>query len=314
MGKHIFGPVCSRRLGRSLGIDLLPFKTCTYSCVYCECGATTDLTTQRSEFFPTRDVIGELDLILSKKPELDYITFAGSGEPTLSLSIGPVIAHLKSAYPEYPVAVLTNGSLFQLVEVRRDVAQADLIIPTLTTARQETFQRIHRPAPQLSVETIIRGLIELRREFSGEIWLEVFIVPPLNTTDEELAGLRDAIHRIRPDRIQLNTVDRPPAEAWVEAAVTEELEHTGEVLGEGIPVDIIGLPLSRAGLPGFRAETLARIEETLLRRPCTAEDIARMTGLHIDEVTKYLAELAAHGKVRTKRGRRGIFYQAVVGD
>ena len=314
MQRHIFGPVCSRRLGRSLGIDLLPFKTCTYSCVYCECGPTTNLTTGRGEFFPTGEVIAELDEVLSRRPELDYITFAGSGEPTLSLSLGPVITHLKACYPEYRVAVLTNGSLFQLPEVRRDVLEADLVIPTLTTARQETFERIHRPAPGLSIDAIIQGFIDLRREFPGGIWLEVFIVPPLNTTEEELAGLRDAIRRIRPDRVQLNTVDRPPAEAWVEAVVADELEHIREVLGDGIPVDIIGLPHSRAGLPGFQADTLARIEETLRRRPCTAEDIARMTGLHIDEVTKYLAELAAQGKVRTKRGMRGIFYQAVTGE
>jgi wyosine [tRNA(Phe)-imidazoG37] synthetase (radical SAM superfamily) len=311
MERHIFGPVCSRRLGRSLGIDLLPFKTCTYSCIFCECGATTALTTGRREFFPTRDVIAELDQTLSTKPDLDYITFAGSGEPTLSLSLGPVIAHLKTCYPWYRVAVLTNGCLFCLAEVRKDVAQADLIIPTLTTTRQATFERIHRPAPGLSIDAIIRGLIDLRAGFTRQIWLEVFVVPPLNTTGDELADLRDAIRRIQPDRVQLSTVDRPPAEAWVEAAAADQLEHIREFLGDGIPVDIIGLPHSRAGLPGFQADTYARIEQTLLRRPCTAEDIARMTGLHINEVSKYLAELVVRGRVRTGRGRRGVFYQAI---
>jgi wyosine [tRNA(Phe)-imidazoG37] synthetase (radical SAM superfamily) len=313
MVNHIFGPVCSRRLGRSLGIDLLPFKTCPYSCVYCECGPTTDLTTARREFFLTGEVIAELDEILANQPDLDYITFAGSGEPTLSLSIGPVIAHLKARHPDYRVAVLTNGSLFHRADVREDVAQADLDIPTLTTVSEETFERIHRPAPGLSVDAIIRGLIELRKEFSGQIWLEVFIVPPLNTTGQELAGLRDAIRRIQPDRVQLNTVDRPPTEAWVRAAEPDELERIRKFLGDGIPVDLIGLPYTRTGLPGFQAEALERIEQTLLRRPCTAEDIARMTGLHIDEVTKYLAELMAQGKVRTGRGRRGVFYQWIPG-
>ncbi|HYA04117.1 MAG TPA: radical SAM protein [Syntrophobacteria bacterium] len=314
MERHVFGPVCSRRLGRSLGIDLLPFKTCTYSCIYCECGPTTNLTTERREFFPTPEVIEELDDVLARRPELDYITFAGSGEPTLSLSLGLVITHLKTCYPGYRVAVLTNGSLFQLPEVRKEVVKADLVIPTLTTARQETFERIHRPAPRLSVDAIIRGLIELRKEFFGEIWLEVFIVPLLNTTKDELDSLRDAIARIRPDRVQLNTIDRPPAEAWVEAAVTDELEHIRDVLGDAIPVDIIGLPQTRAALPKFQAGILERIEQTLLRRPCTAEDIARMTGLHIDEVTKYLAELSLQGKVHIGRGKRGIFYQRIHGE
>jgi wyosine [tRNA(Phe)-imidazoG37] synthetase (radical SAM superfamily) len=308
MGSHIFGPVCSRRLGRSLGIDLLPFKTCTYSCVYCECGPTTNLTTERREFFPTGEVITELDRVLAKQPDLDYITFAGSGEPTLSLSLGPIITHLKTTHPEYPVAVLTNGCLFQLAEVRREVAQADLVIPTLTTARQETFERIHRPAPGLSVDTIIRGLIELRREFSGEIWLEVFIVPPLNTTPDELTDLRDAICRIKPDRVQLNTLDRPGTEAWVRAAEPDELERFRDALLDGIPVDVTGLPQSRAHLQGFSGDLLAEIRETIARRPCTAEDIARMTGLHRNAVSKYLAELIAQGRVRTRRENRGIFY------
>jgi wyosine [tRNA(Phe)-imidazoG37] synthetase (radical SAM superfamily) len=308
MGKHIFGPVCSRRLGRSLGIDLLPFKTCTYSCVYCECGATTNHTTGRRVFFPTEDVIAELDKVLSQRPDLDYITFAGSGEPTLSLSIGPVIAHLKNTYPEYPVAVLTNGSLFQLAEVRKEVAQADLIIPTLTTARQQTFERIHHPAPGLSIDAIIQGLTELRTEFSHEIWLEVFVVPPLNTTAGELAALKDAIGRIRPDRVQLNTLDRPGTEEWVRAADPDELERIRAFLGNGIPVDVIGLPQSRARLPRFSDDLLSEIRETIARRPCTAEDIARMTGLHLDEVIKYLGELMVQGRVNIRRERRGIFY------
>jgi wyosine [tRNA(Phe)-imidazoG37] synthetase (radical SAM superfamily) len=311
MVNHIFGPVCSRRLGRSLGIDLLPFKTCTYSCVYCECGPTTDLTNERREFFPTGEVIAELDRVLSIKPELDYITFAGSGEPTLSLSLGPLIAHLKAFYPGYRVAVLTNGSLFQHAEIRRDVAEADLIIPTLTSARQDTFKRIHRPASGLSIAAIIQGLIELRTEFSRGIWLEVFVVPPLNTTEVELSELRDAISRIKPDRIQLNTLDRPGSEAWVRAAEPEELERFRDALEDGIPVDVIGLPRSRAGLPGFSGDLLTEIRETIARRPCTAEDIARMTGLHLDEVLKYLAELMHQGRVRTSRGKRGIFYQMI---
>jgi wyosine [tRNA(Phe)-imidazoG37] synthetase (radical SAM superfamily) len=314
MGKHIFGPVCSRRLGRSLGIDLLPFKTCTYSCVYCECGATTDLTTRRREFFPTRDVIKELDQVLSRRPDLDFITLAGSGEPTLSLSIGPVITHLKTTYPQYPVAVLTNGSLFHLPEVRHELAEADLIIPTLTTARQQTFERIHRPAPGLSIDTIIQGLIELRAEFSHEIWLEVFVVPPLNTTEDELTALRDAIQRIHPDRVQLNTLDRPGTEAWVRAADPDELKRFRAFLKDDISVDVIGIPQSRAHLPGFSDDLLSGIRETIARRPCTAEDVARMTGLHLEEVLKYLAELMHQGRVRTRRGKRGIFYCIIPDD
>ncbi|MDD2803422.1 MAG: radical SAM protein, partial [Methanocorpusculum sp.] len=222
---HIFGPVMSRRLGRSLGIDLLPFKTCSYDCVYCECGATNSLTTKRAEFFPTEEVISQLDTVLRERPTLDYITFAGSGEPTLSLSIGRIIRHLKTAYPEYKVAVLTNGSLLGNKEVAADLSQADLVIPTLTSTSQETFEKIHRPDTCLLIKTIISDILEFRKEFHGEIWLEIFLIPDLNTSLEELASLRDVIDKIQPARIQLNTLDRPAAEDWVTAPDPDELEN-----------------------------------------------------------------------------------------
>ncbi len=239
---HIFGPVMSRRLGRSLGIDLLPFKTCSYDCVYCECGATTHLTKKRAEFFPTEEVISQLDTVLSKGPTLDYITFAGSGEPTLSLSIGRIIRHLKTAYPEYKVAVLTNGSLLGDKEVRNDLSAADLVIPTLTSTSQETFEQIHRPCPGLLTKTVISDIREFRKEFGGEIWLEIFLIPGLNTTDDELASLSEAIRMIRPKRIQLNTLDRPAAEDWVTAPDPDELENIRKYFAElKIPVDVAGV-------------------------------------------------------------------------
>ena len=241
MTHHIFGPVASRRLGRSLGIDLIPFKTCTYNCVYCECGATTHLSTRRAEFFPPEEIIKELELILEKKPVLDYITFAGSGEPTMSLSIGRIIGYLKEIYPHYQVAVLTNSSLCPLPEVRNALLSADLIIPTVSTTSQKTFECIHRPQSHLSVTSIIDGIIALRELFSHQIWIEVFLIPLLNTTEEELTSLRQAIASIRPDRIQLNTLDRPGTESWIPPMDHVDLERIRNFFSEiGIPVDIIG--------------------------------------------------------------------------
>jgi len=311
MTHHIFGPVVSRRLGRSLGIDLLPFKTCTYNCVYCECGPTTTHSGRREEFFPVQEIISELDCVLSKKPELDYITFAGSGEPTLSLLIGRVISYLKEKYPDYKVAVLTNGSLLSLNEVRMELMQADLVIPTLSTASQEMFERIHRPVQGLSVKTIIEGIGALREEFSNQIWLEVFLVPPLNTTDNELSNLRDAIYTIRPDRIQVNTLDRPGTESWVRTPDPEETEKITEFLSGGvIPVDIIGKETDTSH-ELYSDEISLHIEETLSRRPCTAEDITHMTGLHMNEVMKKLGCLIRQGVVQSKQGERGIFYSII---
>jgi wyosine [tRNA(Phe)-imidazoG37] synthetase (radical SAM superfamily) len=307
MNRHIFGPVLSRRLGRSLGVDLLPFKTCTFSCVYCECGATTSLMTKRSEFFPASTVIAELDQILSKQPGLDYITFAGSGEPTLSLSIGPVITHIKTTYPCYSVAVLTNGSLCTRADVRNDLLMADLTLPTLTTADQQTFDRIHRPHPSLRIDAIIAGMEQFRKMYTGILWLEIFIIPGLNTTADELAGLKGAIERINPDRVQLNTLDRPPAEGWVQPAPDAELERIRDVLGRsGIEIISRTLPVPRTTVPDY--EAVEMIRATLRRRPSTIEDLVRTTGMSGGELAKILAALEQEGMVMSQRGTRGVFY------
>lgn len=308
---HIFGPVMSRRLGRSLGIDLLPFKTCSYDCVYCECGATTHITTKRAEFFPTEEVISQLDTVLRERPTLDYITFAGSGEPTLSLSIGRIIRHLKTAYPEYKVAVLTNGSLLGNKEVAADLSQADLVIPTLTSTSQETFEKIHRPDTCLLIKTIISDILEFRKEFHGEIWLEIFLIPDLNTSLEELASLRDVIDKIQPARIQLNTLDRPAAEDWVTAPDPDELENIRKYFAElKIPVDVAGVCCEQPDVCRAGESTHEHILKTLRIRPSTVEDLASMTGLHHHEVAKYLSGLLEEGTVHIQRGKRGVFYSA----
>lgn len=308
---HIFGPVMSRRLGRSLGIDLLPFKTCSYDCVYCECGATNSLTTKRAEFFPTEEVISQLDTVLRERPTLDYITFAGSGEPTLSLSIGRIIRHLKTAYPEYKVAVLTNGSLLGNKEVAADLSQADLVIPTLTSTSQETFEKIHRPDTCLLIKTIISDILEFRKEFHGEIWLEIFLIPDLNTSLEELTSLRDVIDKIQPARIQLNTLDRPAAEDWVTAPDPDELENFRKYFAElKIPVDVAGVCCEQPDVCRAGESTHEHILKTLRIRPSTVEDLASMTGLHHHEVAKYLSGLLEEGTVHIQRGKRGVFYSA----
>jgi len=229
--RHLFGPVNSRRLGRSLGVDLVPLKTCNYNCVYCECGKTTHATGERQEFVPTKEIQSELSHFLSSSPALDYITFAGSGEPTLSRGIGRVIRFLKDHFPAYRIAVLTNGSLLADPAVRTDLLPADVVLPTFSTAINETFQAMHRPVPGMDPVAILNGLLRFRQEFHGEIWLEVFIIPGLNTTERELAGLRDAIRAISPDRVQLNTLDRPGTDDWVRPASPDELARIARALG-----------------------------------------------------------------------------------
>lgn len=307
---HIFGPVLSRRLGLSLGVDLIPFKTCSYDCAYCECGHTTDKTITRQDFFPADEVIAELRGVLVSRPHLDTITLAGSGEPTLARSLGPVIVFVKREYPEYLMSVLTNGSLLARRDVQDELLPADRVIPTLTSVSQKTYERIHNPHPSLKITAIINGMIQFRERYEGAIWLEVFVIPGLNTTDAELAGLKEAIDRIDPDRVQLNTLDRPAAEGWVEAASGAELEAVRRSLGRpGIEIAGEQHPVS----PAVQANTGSAdlIRATLCRRPSTVEDLVRTTSLSGGEVAKILGALERRGEVTSQRGTRGVFYAIV---
>jgi wyosine [tRNA(Phe)-imidazoG37] synthetase (radical SAM superfamily) len=308
--KHIFGPVLSRRLGLSLGIDLIPFKTCSYDCVYCECGSTTDKTVTRQDLFPAENVMTELRDVLAARPHLDTITLAGSGEPTLSRSLGQVIAFVKHEYPEYILSVLTNGSLMTDAGVREELLPADRVILTLTSVHQETFERIHRPHPSLRIEAIIEGFVSFRRMYAGALWIEVVVIPGMNTTAAELVVLKAAIERINPDLVQLNTLDRPPAEGWVEAAPDIELERISEVLGK-TGIEMVGKthPVSRVTRAMTDATDLIRA--TLSRRPSTVEDLVRTTGMSGSEVVKIIGVLERNREVTSQRGTRGIFYTLI---
>ncbi len=304
--RYLFGPVPSRRLGNSLGIDLMPYKTCSLDCVYCECGKTTDLTIDRREYAPTDQVLEELDLFLRKSPHLDYLTFSGSGEPLLHSGIGRIIDWLKEHYPAYPVAVLTNGTLLTQQEAREQVGRADLVIPSLDAAGEELFQRINRPQQSLHCREIIAGLEQFRREYRGEIRLEVFIIPGLNDTETELALLRRAIRRIKPDRLQLNTLDRPGTENWVCPANVDELARCARVLGSGEPIP--GYQ-PRRKIPSLEMDRRSSIIALLKRRPCTTEDLQHLLGLHQVELGKYLRQLVHENRVEAVREKRGIFYK-----
>jgi len=303
---HLFGPVLSRRLGRSLGVDLVPYKVCSFDCVYCECGDTTKVALGREDFFPVEEVLDELEDYLSRAPVLDFITFSGSGEPTLSLSIGTCIRFLKERFPSYRVAVLTNGTLLGKENVRNDLLDADIILPTLSSAIEETYHRIHRPAPGLPVELIISGIEQFRKEFGGEIWLEIFIIPGINTTKTELEALRKAIRRIRPDRVQLNTLDRPGTESWVIPASPGELLKIRDMLGlagvEAVERANQGNSSGRS-IPAW-TDSEMMVYTLLTRKPSTLEDISDATGLNRREVRKILRAVGA----QEGTDERGLFY------
>ncbi len=303
--KYLFGPVPSRRLGFSLGVDLIPPKTCSLDCIYCEVGRTTHLTRRRAEYYPSAEIIGEIEEYVDQAPRLpDHITLAGSGEPTLHSGLGTIIRAVKKLTP-VPVAVLTNGTLLADVDVRQELQAADVILPSLDTVSPELFQKINRPTPGLTLEYLLEGLARLREEFSGQIWLEVLLLKGLNDTPDELAKLREAIRRLRPDRVQLNTAVRPVVEADARPLNRQEMEAAAAQLGGGAEI-IVDFPATETSQ---RALTDEDFLETLARRPQTADDLAAVMGLPETQVRQRLDELVSRGLVTYTRHRQQGFYQ-----
>lgn len=236
--QYIFGPVISRRLGLSLGIDLIPFKTCSLDCVYCECGKTNQLLIERREYVPTAEVTAELDKYLQSNPNIDYLTFSGSGEPTLHSGLGQIIDFIKENYPRYKISLLTNSTLFPQEGVIKEVKDLDLIVPSLDAVSEDIFNKINRPISGVRAAEIVKGLESLRASFVGQLWLEIFIIPGINDHREELQLFKKALQRIRPDKIQLNSLDRLGTENWVPPVAPKNLELIAQYLGNNIEIVI----------------------------------------------------------------------------
>ncbi len=309
--KHLFGPVPSRRLGLSLGIDPIPYKTCSFDCVYCECGATTILTDERKEYIPVAEIISELDSFLSTKPALDYITFSGSGEPTLNIGIGKIISFLKQKYPQYKIAVLTNSSFFSDKVVRQELLFADVIMPSLDAVSEDIFKKINRPAPGINIKDVLRGLIDFRKGYSGKIWLEIFIIPGINDTDDELKKFHAMLKKINPDLIQLNSLDRPGTENWVVPAYKETLIKIKNKF-EDLPIVTISNYQKREKVKSYNLKIEDAILSTISRRPCTADDLSEILDIHIAELNKYLDTLHEKGRIEAVMKPRGIFFKSKV--
>ena len=300
--EYIFGPVPSRRLGRSLGVDLVPFKTCTYNCIYCQLGRTTNKTMQRKEWVPLDKVVEGLKVCLSSNP--DYITLSGSGEPTLYSRIGELIAEIKEM-TEIPVAILTNGSLCWLPEVRRNIMDADLIIPSLDAGSDYYFQYVNKPHIDISFDRMLQGLIDLRNEYEGQYWLEVFLLGGVTSTEQEIQNLAQCIERISPDRVQVNTVTRPPAESFALPVSMDHLEALSAQLAE--KAEIIA---DYQHVHAQKSFTAARedVLDLLRRRPCSIEDIAEGLGLHRNEVVKYVEDLSHQGQIHSETQDDRLYY------
>jgi len=274
-----------------LGVDLVPYKTCTHDCIYCQLGRTTNLTVECKEWFPLDDIIGELKDKLATRP--DWITMSGSGEPTLYSRLGELIARIRSI-TDVPVAVLTNGSLLWQDDVQSELMDAHLVIPSLDAGDQAMFSAVNRPHPSISFDLMVDGLEAFRKRYRGHFWLEVFILGGHTALRAEAAKIAACAARIRPARIQLNTVTRPPAEDYAAPVNRGRLE---EFAGLFTPrAEVIADFREVHAAPEFSA-TRETVLDLLRRRPCTLEDIAGGLGIHRNEAVKYVEDLLGRGLI-----------------
>jgi wyosine [tRNA(Phe)-imidazoG37] synthetase (radical SAM superfamily) len=304
--EYIYGPVPSRRLGRSLGVDLVPFKTCTYDCIYCQLGRTTNKTIQRKQWASIDIVIDQLKAKLNSKP--DYITLSGSGEPTLYSQLEELICRIKDI-TDIPVAVLTNGSLLWLPEVRGALRSADLFVPSLDAGSNQMFQYVNRPHSDITFSRMLEGLLKFRDEYTGQYWLEVFLLAGVTTPETEINKLKTCISSIHPDKVQVNTVTRPPAEAFAERVPEKQLNVLTAQLYENAEVIADYKNVHKQQDFSSRREDVLTL---LKRRPCSIEDIAAGLGLHRNEAVKYVEELSSVGRIEAKTQNQQLYYQAVI--
>ena len=317
----MYGPVPSRRLGLSFGIDIAPLKVCTLDCIYCQLGKTAQTTIERKEYIPIEPILTELKAALAEGLEADYITIAGSGEPTLNSRLGELIDGIKKV-TNIPIAILTNGTLLSRAEVRADCSKADIVMPSLDAGDERTFQRINRPNSVFSVEKLISGLCAFREEFSGQIWLEVFFVEGINTGAEQIAGIKEAIELINPDKVHLNTAVRPTADPNIARISAEKLQEIAGRLGPKCEVVADFSPASSSILSESKSEDILKAHslinskaEALLsmlkRRPCSLNDICSGFGINRNEAIKHISNLLHQGIIKSENKEGTVFFKTL---
>jgi wyosine [tRNA(Phe)-imidazoG37] synthetase (radical SAM superfamily) len=304
--KYLYGPVPSRRLGLSLGVDIVPLKVCTLNCVYCQLGRTTQKSVERKDFVATDAVLAELKERLAEGLQADFITISGSGEPTLNAKLGELIDGIR-AITDIPIAIITNGTLLHRQDVRADCAKADVVLPSLDAGDEQGFQKVNRPHKDISIEKLISGLCKFRQEFAGRLWLEVFLVEGLNTDAEQIAKIKSAIALIRPDKVQLNTAVRPGAEPNVRSVSAEKLHAIAAGLGQNCEVVADFSPGRHRGHLHGTAESVLSM---LKRRPCSLDDICSGLGINRDDALKHISHLQSQGLIGSEKANRTVFFKA----
>jgi len=302
--KYVYGPVPSRRLGQSLGINPIPYKTCNYGCVYCQLGRTLHFTNDRQQFFDPLDMWSEIQQALNlHRTNVDFMTFVGEGEPLLCSCIGWLIERIKT-HTDLPVAVITNGGLLQEEPMRNELFQADVVMPSLDAGDEKTFRVINRPHPEIHFSAVLEGYQEFRRAFHGQIWVEVMLVKDLNDSEEQLKKIRNALRTFQPDRVYINVPIRPPAEKWVKIPDDEALVRAHAILGNA--VSIAHPEEGVFDISGFDSPFDA-IQAIIRRHPMREEQIIEtLKDIPEAQVRQTLWELERSGKIKriTYEGKR----------
>jgi wyosine [tRNA(Phe)-imidazoG37] synthetase (radical SAM superfamily) len=306
---HVYGPVPSRRLGRSLGVDLVPFKTCSYDCVYCQLGKTSQKTIDRKEYVAIEDVLEELERKLRFEPFPDYISLAGSGEPTLNRGIGRLISRIKRL-TTVPIAVLTNGSLLWMPEVQESLMDADVVLPSLDAGDEIAFRYVNRPHKSISFETMVKGLMDFTAVFTGAVWLEVFLLGGVTGAPSGVKKIAALIKEIGPERVQLNTVSRPPAEEFAFAVNAERMQEFKKLIPGKVEL-IMENGLGKLTITNQHEANNSDILALLSRRPCTVQGVSVGLGMNPGEAAKRLQRLNQQGNIKVVRSNDMIFYEKV---
>lgn len=315
---YIFGPVRSRRLGLSLGIDPFPQKTCTFNCIYCQVGKTPHKTIERKEYAPKEEILKQLKKTIESSIRPNYITISGSGEPTLYSRLGELIDDIHKI-STIPVCLITNSSLLWREDILNEAVRADLIIPSLDAPTEDIFRIINRPHPDVKFEDILKGLESLSNKAQDKVWLEVFIIKGVNNNPEIISKIAKILAPLRFAKVQLNTVSRPPAESGIKAASFEELKRLADLFTP--PAEVIIDRKDHKGHTGYTVSTakptlidytsgdiIDRILDTIARRPCTIEDLELGLNLPKEEIEKAIRKLLEEGKIRKELIKKKNFY------
>jgi wyosine [tRNA(Phe)-imidazoG37] synthetase (radical SAM superfamily) len=305
--KYTFGPVPSRRLGLSLGVDIIPNKLCSLDCVYCEVGVTDKRGLARKEYLPANEILIEVKEVIAEYPNLDHITISGSGEPTLNSKIGDIIRGIKQM-TKIPVAVLTNGTLLNLPEVRRDLMDADIVSPSLDAVSADVFEKVDRPNPKLRIDTIIDGIKVFRQEYQGRMWIEILFVKGMNDHDEEVFKMKQVLDEIQPERIHLNTVIRPPAYAIAQPVGEDRLKEIQKILGWRS--EIIGIFNETQKIQEHTIDEQA-ILALLKRRAMTVDQMTESLAMRKKEIIASLKQLDREKFIKSYMFNGEEYYQAM---